>query len=63
MSQDVALMRQAVQLAHDAGAGAKALHKALDERHDAPLQRFARLKTEDALEQAWQQVKRQEIDI
>lgn len=54
-TSELDLHHEAVQLAHDAGAGAKALHKALDERHDAPLQRFARLKTEDALEQAWQQ--------
>ena len=54
-TSELDLHHEAVQLAHDAGAGAKALHKALDERHGAPLQRFARLKTEDALDQAWQE--------
>lgn len=54
-TSELDLHHEAVQLAHDGGAGAKALHKALDERHDATLQRFARLKTADALEQAWQQ--------
>lgn len=45
----------AVELAVQAGDGAKALNKALDQRHALAIQRFAQLETLPALEQAWRE--------
>lgn len=46
---------RAVQLARDGGAGSKALHKALDALHAAPVKRLAALRDAQALGEAWQQ--------
>ncbi|WP_326539148.1 DUF2325 domain-containing protein [Pseudorhodoferax sp.] len=50
---DVDIHHEAVQLASSGGAGAKTLHKALDEAHAAALKRFAALRDDRALEEAW----------
>lgn len=52
---DVEIHHHGVQLATEAGAGAKLLHKALEDAHAVALQRFAALRDVQALEQAWQQ--------
>lgn len=51
---DVEIHHEAVHLATAGGAGAKALHKALDEAHAVAIKRFAALDG-DALPAAWQQ--------
>lgn len=52
-SSDLDIHHQAVQLAFDAGAGAKAIHKALDERYDATIKRLQRVKEPEALRAFW----------
>ncbi|HVR55197.1 MAG TPA: DUF2325 domain-containing protein [Pseudorhodoferax sp.] len=52
---DVEIHHHGVQLATEGGAGAKLLHKALDDAHAVALKRFAALRDVQALEQAWQQ--------
>lgn len=49
----------AVELAVQAGDGAKALNKALDQRHALAIQRFAPLATAPALAQAWREAMQQ----
>lgn len=53
-ASDVDIHHEAVHLATAGGAGAKALHKALDEAHAVAIRRFAGLDGA-ALAQAWQQ--------
>ncbi|MGC3984961.1 MAG: DUF2325 domain-containing protein [Pseudorhodoferax sp.] len=53
-ASDVEIHHEAVHLATAGGAGAKVLHKALDEAHALAIKRFAALDG-DALHQAWQQ--------
>lgn len=53
-ASDVDIHHEAVHLATAGGAGAKALHKALDEAHAVAIRRFAGLDAA-ALAQAWQQ--------
>lgn len=50
---DLEIHHEAVQLAFDAGAGAKAIHKALDERYDATIKRLQRVKEPQALQAFW----------
>lgn len=49
----------AVELAAQAGEGAKAINKALDQRHALAIQRFAPLETAPALAQAWREAVQQ----
>lgn len=49
----------AVELAAQAGDGAKAINKALDQRHAPAIQRFAPLETAPALAQAWHEAVQQ----
>ncbi|MDB6002146.1 MAG: hypothetical protein JWP52_3845, partial [Rhizobacter sp.] len=50
---DVEVHHDAVSLASQGGLAAKALHKALDQRHDAVVQRFAKARDEQALTALW----------
>lgn len=52
---DVEIHHHGVQLATEGGAGAKLLHKALEDTHAVALKRFAALRDAQALDQAWQQ--------
>ncbi len=50
---DLDIHHEAVQLAFDAGAGAKAIHKALDDRYDATVKRLQRVKEAETLRGFW----------
>lgn len=52
-ARDVDIHHDAVTLAHGGGAAAKALHKALDSRHDATLRVFATARDSDQLGVLW----------
>jgi Uncharacterized protein conserved in bacteria (DUF2325) len=52
-TSDLDVHHEAVQLAARGGEVAKALHKALDRKHDAALHRFGRVRDEDALLAQW----------
>ncbi|MDB5851607.1 MAG: Membrane protein involved in colicin uptake [Rhodoferax sp.] len=52
-ASDLDLHHEAVQLAFDAGPGAKAIHKALDDRHDASIKRLQRVKNVEGLGVFW----------
>jgi len=52
-SSDLEVHHEAVGLASQGGPIAKALHKALDQRHDAVLQRFARVRDPQSLASLW----------
>ncbi len=54
-SSDLDVHHTAVSLAAQGGEVAKALHKALDQRHAGTVRTFAAAKDEKALEAAWQQ--------
>ncbi len=41
---DIDVHHDAVSLAHEGGPVAKALHKALDQRHEAVIQKFSELR-------------------
>ncbi len=50
---DVEIHHEAVSLTHQGGAVAKALHKALDQKHDAAIRSFAKAQDEHALATLW----------
>lgn len=52
---ELAVHHEAVRLASEDKTAARALHKALDQRHDAALQRFSRAQDEAALSVLWQE--------
>jgi hypothetical protein len=52
---DVEIHHAAVELAGEGGAGSKALHKALDERHELAIKRFREAKSENDLRRSWQE--------
>lgn len=52
---DVEIHHHGVQLATEGGAGAKLLHKALDDAHAVAIKRFTALRDAQTLAQAWQQ--------
>ncbi len=54
-ASDLELHHDAVRLASQNAEVARALHKALDRRHDASVQRFARATGADAVGALWQQ--------
>lgn len=56
---DLEVHHEAVRLAGLGGPASKALHKALDKRHEAALQRFRRAGDEAALAPLWQEALRQ----
>lgn len=56
---DLEVHHEAVSLAGSSGPASKALHKALDRRHEATLQRFRRAGDEAALLQLWEQALQQ----
>jgi len=56
---DLDVHHEAVRLAGVSGPTTKALHKALDKRHEATLQRFKRARGEQALTQLWEERLRQ----
>ena len=58
-SSDLEVHHEAVRLAGQGGPVAKALHKALDQRHEATVQRFARATDSTALAALWDEALRQ----
>ena len=50
---DVEVHHDAVSLAHQGGAAAKALNKALDQRHDAVVRSFSKARDAEALATLW----------
>ena len=56
---DLEVHHEAVRLSGCSGPAAKALHKALDKRHDTVLQRFKRAQGEKAVAQLWEDSLRQ----
>lgn len=58
-SSDLEVHHQAVALTAQGGPVAKALHKALDQQHEAAVQRFARARDEQALGKQWDEALRQ----
>ena len=50
---DIDVHHDAVSLANDGGPAAKALNKALDQRHDAAIQQFNKARGEEALAASW----------
>lgn len=58
-ASDLDLHHQAVSLASRSGPAARALHKALDQRHAASLSRFAAARDAQALGAAWDEASRQ----
>lgn len=57
-ASDLELHHAAVQLAGEDGAGAKALHKLLDERHAAAIRRQAGCDSAEALAELWREALR-----
>lgn len=58
-ASDLEVHHEAVRLASQDTSVAKALHKALDQRHDATVRRFARAADADALVALWEEALRQ----
>jgi len=54
---DIELHHDAVSLAHQGGAAAKALNKLLDQRHDAAIQQFGKVRGADALATVWEEAR------
>jgi hypothetical protein len=52
---DVEIHHAAVELAGEGGAGSKALHKALDDRHELAIKRFREAKSENDVRGIWQE--------
>jgi hypothetical protein len=52
---DVEIHHAAVELAGENGAGAKALHKSLDDRHELAIRKFREAGNESDLRRIWQQ--------
>jgi Uncharacterized protein conserved in bacteria (DUF2325) len=58
-SSDLEVHHEAVGLASQGGAVAKALHKLLDQRHDSVVQRFAKARDPHSLTTLWEEALRQ----
>lgn len=50
---DLEIHHTAVQLAHEGGPAAKAIHKALDDRYEATVKRLRALKSDEDLREGW----------
>lgn len=52
-ASDIDIHHEGVRLAHGGGAGAKAIHKALEQRHTAAVKQFAKAADADAVLAKW----------
>jgi hypothetical protein len=62
-SRDLEVHQEAVSLAAQGGPAAKALHKALDQRHEATIQQFAKARGANALGALWDEARRRGIMV
>jgi len=54
-TDDIGIHHEGVTLARQGGAGCKAIHKALDERHALAIRRFAAARDADEIQALWKQ--------